>query len=385
MKKFLALLLALMMIIGMVGCASGTTDNNGGNENQGDSDNSGDDNQGDTTDNGEIKVALFVSATGELDDNAFHSAAYAGIRNYCDAHDIPYTYYKPSENTVEMQMAVCDTAVEAGAEFIVVCSDQYKVALLEMSETYPDVMFLGFEANPQNTDGEITVHDNVKVVNFAAEQSGFMAGYASVVEGYKNLGIMGGKMVPGVLQYCYGFVAGADYAASELGYDDVTVRYTHWGENSATPEHQAQAASWYQTGTEVIFSVAGPGNSSVFAAAEQNDGVAIGCDSDQSVLSDTVITSALKDLTSVCEDTLEDWDNGKFTGGETYRLGAESNATGLAMESSKFERFTQEDYDTLYEKIATNEDGIADSIPNDTNCSSATDIEVNAINYEYIA
>lgn len=327
---------------------------------------------------------MFVSASGELNDNAFHSAAWAGITSFCDERNIPYTYYKPAENTVEMQMALCDAAVSAGAEFIVVCSDQYKVALLSMSEAYPDVTFLGFEAKPQNTDGEITVYDNVKVVTFAAEQSGFMAGYACVKDGYKNLGVMGGKMVPGVVQYCYGFVAGAETAAEEFGYSDVNVKYTYWGENSATPEHQAQAASWYQTGTEVIFVVAGMGNSSVFAAAEQNDGLSIGCDSDQSVSSDTVISSALKDLTSVCAATLKEWEAGTFAGGEILRLGAESEATGIAIGSSKFENFTQEEYDALYQRIAENDGGIADSIPNDETYESPEEIPVSAINFEFI-
>lgn len=372
MKKLVCILLALAMVIGLVGCG-----------------NSGSDSANNTTadshsEDGQIKVALMVSATGELNDNAFHSAAWAGITNYCDTHGLQYTYYKPAENTVEMQLAMCDAAVEAGAEFIVVCSDQYKVSLLDMSTNYPDVTFLGFEAKPQNTDGEITVHDNVKVVTFAAEQSGYIAGYACVQDGYKNLGVMGGKMVPGVIQYCYGFVAGADAAAKELGISDVTLKYTYWGENSATPEHQAQAASWYQAGTEVIFVVAGPGNSSVFAAAEQNDGLVVGCDCDQSVSSDTVISSALKDLTTVCENTLADWDSGNFTGGEILRLGAEDGATGIAIDSSKFENFTREDYDALYQRIIDNDQGLADQIPNDTTYDSPDQIPVSAIHFEYI-
>lgn len=375
MKKLFAILLALGILVSAIGCASDEATANM----------SGDTATTDSADTGEeIKVAVLLSATGELDDHAFTSAVWEAVEPYCQERNIPYTYYKPSENTVEMQVAVCDAAVAAGAEFIVVISDQYKVALLEMSETYPDVKFLGIECKPQNTDGEITIHDNVKTVTFAAEQSGFLAGYASVKEGFKNLGIMGGKQVPGVIQYCYGFVAGAEAAAQEFDYDDVNLKYTYWGENSATPEHQAQAAAWYQSGTELIFVVAGPGNSSVFAAAEQNDGIVVGCDSDQSYFSDTVITSALKGVGEVTTMSLEEWNTDTFDGGEIHHMSAADGAVGLAMETAKFEHFTQEDYDSIYQKLAENKDGFADSIPNDLNCASPLDIPVSKLHFEFI-
>lgn len=382
MKKLLCILLTLGMLFALVACANSSNSQNDAPQNA--STSAAGNAAAEGTDNGEIKVAVLLSATGSLDDHAFTSAVWEAVVPYCEENNIPYTYYQPSENTVEMQMAVCDAAVEAGAEFIVVISDQYKVALLEMSETYPDVKFLGIECKAQNTDGEITIHDNVKVVTFAAEQSGYLAGYACVQDGYKELGIMGGKQVPGVIQYCYGFVAGADAAAKELGYDDVTLKYTYWGENSATPEHQAQAAAWYQAGTEVIFVVAGPGNSSVFAAAEQNDGFVVGCDSDQSYFSDTVISSALKDVGAVTTTALNEWNDGSFPGGEIYHLGAEVGATGLAIGSSKFANFTQADYDEIYARLAANKDGCADAIPNDTTYSSPAEIPISVLNFEFI-
>ena len=87
MKKVVSLLLVLVLALGLVGCGQG------GN-NAADNSNAGGEGAGDE----EIKVALFVSATGELNDNAFHSAAWAGITSICDEKGIPYTYYKPAEN-----------------------------------------------------------------------------------------------------------------------------------------------------------------------------------------------------------------------------------------------------------------------------------------------
>ena len=103
---------------------------------------------------------------------------------------------------------------------------------------------------------------------------------------------MGGVAVPAVVNFGYGYLAGADYAAKEL---DITVnaRYTYLGD-FIDPKFVTQAVSWYNDGTEVIFSSAGGAGNSVMAAAEETDKFVIGVDVDQHDESDTVITSAMK-------------------------------------------------------------------------------------------
>ena len=383
MKKLISVLLTLSLVLGLVACATDTS-GNGTPNNSGDTNNTQEQDENISGGDGDIQVALLIAAESELDDRAFNTDAWNAITDFCKAEGLNYSYFKPSDMTVEMCLASCDAAVRAGAEFIVVCSSQFQVALLEMSEQYPDVQFLSFEAIPQTTDGEVSIHDNVKVVNFSAEQSGYMAGYACVMDGYRDLGVLCATALPGIIQYAYGFIAGADAAAAELEADDVNVKYMYLP-GVTNPERQTTAASWYQTGTEIIFTVAGPGNFSVFAAAEQNDGLCVGCDSDQAAESDTVVLSALKDLYTVCYNTLEDWTNGAFTGGESYLLGVNDHATGLAIKSSKLENFTEEDYDALYQQLIDNEDGLTDAIPNDRTHASPTDIPLETIRLDYIA
>lgn len=331
----------------------------------------------------DIQVALLIAAGGDLDDRGFNTDAWKAITQYCEENGLKCGYYMPAESSVEMDMAACDAAVKAGAEVVVVCSGMFQVSLLEMSKTYPDVKFLSIEAAPQTTDGQVEILDNVKVINFSAEQSGFMAGYASVKSGYRDLGVLCATALPGIIQYGYGFIAGCDAAAAEIGADDVTLKYMYLP-GALSPDRQTTAAAWYQDGTEVIFTVAGPGNLSVFAAAEQNNGLCIGCDSDQGQESDTVILSALKDLYSVCYSTLSDWGKGEFAGGEVFLLGAKDHATGLAIESSKLENFSSEEYEDIFNRIATNADGIADSIPNDRTHESPKDIPITTITLDFI-
>ena len=60
---------------------------------------------------------------------------------------------------------------------------------------------------------------NVYCAVYQEELCGYMAGYAAVKLGYKNLGFLGGMAVPAVQRYGYGFVQGVDAAAAELGTD----------------------------------------------------------------------------------------------------------------------------------------------------------------------
>ena len=46
---------------------------------------------------------------------------------------------------------------------------------------------------------------------------GYMAGYAAVKLGYRNLGFLGGQAVPAVMRFGFGYVQGINDAAEELG------------------------------------------------------------------------------------------------------------------------------------------------------------------------
>ena len=89
------------------------------------------------------------------------------------------------------------------------------------------------------------------------------------------------------------------------------------------------------------------------SAAEAIDGKkVIGVDVDQSSESDTVITSAMKGLSSAVQQTLDEYYKDKFPGGQSLTLGADKDGVKLPMDTSKFEKFTKEDYDKVYKELA---------------------------------
>ena len=192
---------------------------------------------------------------------------------------------------------------------------------------------------------------------FREQESGFLAGYAAVMEGYRELGFMGGIAVPAVVRFGKGYVAGAYYAAKELGLTDFEFDmnyYEYLGGFAPDDSHKTKASVWFNAGVEVIHAAAGGAGNSVMAAAEEYEGAkVIGVDVDQASQSPSVITSAMKALGVVVKQALTEWKEGTFAGGSTVTLGAKQGAIGLPLgESFKFTTFTEEQYLAILGKLA---------------------------------
>lgn len=344
MKKLLSLVLALVLVLAFGAVAS--------------------------ADGYEIGM---ITDVGTIDDKSFNQGTWEGIKAYCDANGKTYNYYQPTAQSTELYLEKIEQAVNDGCKVIVTPGFLFEEPIFMAQDMYPDVKFVLIDGNPHNADySEFRTNDNTVGIVYAEEQSGYLAGYAAVVDGMTKLGFMGGMAVPAVIRFGYGFVQGADAAAKELGVTDLTINYHYTGGFNATPEAQAMAASWYNDGVQVIFACGGAVGNSVMAAAEDKGGKVIGVDVDQSAESATVITSAMKGLQASVQQMLAAYYDGTFPGGQGLVLGADNNGVSLPMETSKFEKFDQAQYDALFAKLAAGE--IA--IENDTDVDAADQITV---------
>ena len=201
---------------------------------------------------------------------------------------------------------------------------------------------------------------NVAAIAFQEEQCGYLAGYATVMEGYTKLGFMGGGggTNPAVQRYGYGFVQGANAAAAEKGIQaEMNYSWSYGATFSASPELQTMATGWYANGTEVIFCCGGTMFQSVAAAASAEDGLVVGVDVDQSYDSPTVITSAVKGLADAAQWAVAKYYDGGWDeiGGVVTSLGAADNAVGLPTASWSMTNWSVADYEALFSKIAAGE------------------------------
>ncbi len=325
---------------------------------------------------GKYEVAL-ITDIGTIDDKSFNQGAWEGVEAYAKANNKTYKYYKPTEKSDDAYLVSMDLAVKAGAKIIVCPGYLFETPVFAAQTKYPDVKFIILDGAPHSGDYNFDIKENTYSIFYAEEEAGFLAGYAIVKEGYTKLGFMGGLAVPAVIRYGYGFIQGADYAAKELGLakDAVQVQYTYVGNFDATPDNQAKAAAWYNEGTEVIFACGGAVGNSVMKAAETAGKKVIGVDVDQSSESETVITSSMKNLGKSVSDALASFYGNTFPGGTTATLNASSEGVELPMTTSKFTKFTQADYDAIYDKIVKKEITIA----NDTAAKDASGVKTELV------
>jgi len=301
-----------------------------------------------------FEIAMITDA-GDIDDESFNQGTWEGIVEYALENGLTHKYYRPAAITDAAYLDTIDLAVEAGAKIVITPGFLFEPAIYSAQTKYPDVMFVLIDGVPHPGDyTTFEVADNTLSILFDEHESGFLAGYAAVKDGYTDLGFMGGIAVPAVVRFGIGFIAGAYYAAEEL---DVTIsfpnnRFSYLGNFDASDEHKTRALAWYDGGTEIIFAAAGGAGSSVMAAAEDSDAMMIGVDVDQNGLSDSVLTSAMKALAVAVQQALTAFYAGTFPGGVIQNKNATVDGVALPMETSRFETFSQTDYDAIYADIA---------------------------------
>jgi len=327
-----------------------------------------------------VNVALIAhSPDSILDDQSFNQGAWDGITRFGRTHglvaDETMRFFQPHAASDEARLDLIEEAINTGANILVLPGFHFESALYDAQDLFPDTKFILLDATPSRVemDGDerivhTRIEPNVAAIHYAEEEAGFLAGYAAVMEGYRNLGFMGGIAVPAVVRFGHGFIQGADYAAAalELSEGDVTIEFMYLGAFAPNPEFQTTAASWYELmDVEVIFVAAGGAGSMIKAAAEASGRSVIGVDVDQSGLSNQVITSAVKGLDVSVYDLLTDFHNDNWNGGREIRFNAAVDGVGLPKHNSRFQNFTQEQYDTIFERLAKNDIRVNDSLLRD--------------------
>lgn len=385
MKKLLKLLVIFLVTIALVACGAANnnnTPNNGNNEtpNNGNNDGTG------STDIDDNSLYL-ITDLGTIDDKSFNQGSWEGMKQYADEVGVKANYLQPSEQSDSAYLAEIQTAVENGAKVVVTPGFLFANAVLQAQEMYKDVYFILVDSTPNNGDYEGTYVEEVgeKTVSilYKEDQAGFLAGYAAVKEGFTELGFMGGLAVPAVIRFGYGFVAGANHAAEEVDVD-VNVRYTYLNSFNPDPQFTTMATSWYKSGTEVIHAAAGGAGNSVMAAAEQEGKWVVGVDVDQKDESTSVLTSAMKNLKGSVYDATKAVFEGEFPGGEILNLGVEVEGVQISADFSRFETFTEADYDALYADLVADKDGLASNIPNDSTVDDISTFEFSRVTVEVI-
>ena len=317
MKKFMALLIAVMMLVLAVVPAMA--------ENA-------------------LNICI-ITSTG-VDDGSFNQDCYEGILAFLENHpeskvtDIKEADYAQLVPTVERFAGDYDVFVLPGFNF---------AAVGDVVLNNPDKYFLVVDSTIQDSEGNPVSASNAYTMTFKEEESGFFAGVAAALSTKTNkVAVVNGMAFPSNVNYQYGFMSGVNYANAKYG---TTAEYVELPSFAATDVLGNNVGGNYVgdfgdeatgkvvgetligQGVDVLFVAAGASGNGVFTAAkEAKDVYVIGCDVDQyndgvNGDSNIILTSGLKVMHSNVTKQLEAIANGTFQG-EDAMLGADTDSTG---------------------------------------------------------
>ena len=328
------------------------------------------------TDEVTYKVAM-ITDYGDITDQSFNQTTYEACKAFAEANGVDFQYFKPAGDNTADRVAMIESAIDQGYNVIVMPGYAFGAAIAETAPKFEDVKFIALDVSAGDLGEGFVVPANLYCAVYQEELCGYMAGYAAVKLGYKNLGFLGGMAVPAVQRYGYGFVQGVDAAAAELELTDVKLNYAYGNQFYGDADITAAMDTWYAGGTEVVFACGGGIYTSAVDAAKKVEGAkVIGVDVDQAgVIANyaagegadaatvegykaLTVTSAMKGLYPATYDTLTD----VIVNGNWEKYSAKIDTLGLVsaddptanyvqipMESTQWAdgAFTQDDYKAL--------------------------------------
>lgn len=299
-------------------------------------------------------VALVADSQG-LEAGA-EALLWKGIQTFASNFGYAAQSFTYDAGNVEAAQAALQEAAQSGAALIVCRGEEMARALFQVQANYPGVQYLLFDAEPHNEDYTVyTTEPSVHCVLFQEEQAGYLAGYASVTEGYTTLGFVGNDEVPDVVRYCTGFLQGAEEAAEQQG-EEVTLKVWYTGNIEDNDLVTSRLIEWYNNGTGLILANGGNLVQDTVNAANQTGGRAFATDWDQNALGERVLGSAVKCYNGAVQRQLYAFFSGngvwgQDAAGQTEKIGFTDGSVALAGSTWRFNHFSQRDYENLYEQL----------------------------------
>jgi basic membrane protein A len=348
--RFLLLALLAAFVLAAAGCGSdddGDDEAGGGGETTTEATETGD-TGGET--GPAIRVGL-VTDIGGLDDRSFNFLANEGLTRAEEELGV--------EGRVVISRANSDyvpnlsSLAQQGYDLVIGVGFLMAEAVETVANRFPDVNFGIIDYSQAAMESTPT---NVRGLLFKEQEAGYLVGYlaglhvAEAGGANPTISSVGGQKIPPVDRYIAGYQAGAKAANPEIttfnGYSQDFVDQAKCKEI---------ALNQISRGSTVVFQVAGQcGLGALNAAQEQNVG-GIGVDADQGFLGEHILTSALKKVDVAVFQTIQEVQDGSFSGGSDTVFDVASGGVGLGEVSSRVSADIVSQVNEVQEQIASGE------------------------------
>ena len=340
MKKFVAIVLCLVMVLSIVACGKKTEPVTETKTEEPAAEAKTEEPAAETK-----KVYNVVHlVNGNLGDKSFFDSAESGLKALEEAGRIKHKTIEMG-GTDEDQPKWLETLYEvagSGEYDLIICGTyQMPDYLKEVATKYPDQKFAIY-------DDTTYVGENKNVVNISYRQNdmGYLIGVFAAsmtsqtsvenINDKKVVGFVGGVDSPVINDFLYGFLKGVQDTDPEVKVD---TRYVNSYVDTATAKEMA-ISMINDNGADIIWGVAGlSGNGAAEAAVETKKAWFIGVDSDQELTlpadqAAICLTSGLKNVGNSLVWLIDELDAGREHWGTEVNLGLNEGGVGIVTDKN---------------------------------------------------
>ncbi|SDJ71284.1 BMP family lipoprotein [Sediminibacillus albus] len=332
-KNRLLLLFALLLTVGLVLGACGSSGEEGSEGNAGDDSSGSDTNKEDSGEAADSDFsAAMVTDIGGVDDKSFNQSAWEGLQAFGEENGLAQGEgidYAQSENDADY-MPNLNRLVREDYNLIFGIGFKLTESLNTVAEQNPETDFALVDA--------VAEAENIANITFKEHQGSFLVGVAAAMKTESNkVGFVGGENSELIKKFESGFRAGVASVNPDI---EVNVQYAE--SFGAADKGKVIASNMYSGGVDVIYHASGATGNGVFAQAKdikKNDPSSnvwvIGVDRDQheeGAIGDNnvTLTSMVKRVDIAVQEVAALSQSGEFPGGEVLEFGLEDDGVSVA-------------------------------------------------------
>ena len=194
-RKFIALLLAFVLAIGLAACGKPAEKPESSSEQPASQEASG---QAEKPAPGKIawddNSLYLITDLGTIDDKGFNQSAYEGLKMFADSVGVKANYLRPQAEGDQNYKQAIEQAIAKGAKVVVTPGFLFENSIGEVQSEHPEVYFIAADFEPKVQDGDkvddqgrpvrvTKIDKNTVAVLYKEQESGYLAGYAAVKDG----------------------------------------------------------------------------------------------------------------------------------------------------------------------------------------------------------
>ena len=264
-----------------------------------------------------IKVCVVLDEGG-ANDQSFNQSAIKGLYKARDEYGVEVSYIESTGGESEYLTNI-ESAVDLDCDLVVAVGYKFTEEIEEASKAYPEQKFAIIDGQ-----FESEIPSNVIPILFDEAGAGYTVGLvASQMTETNKVAFLGGYDIPSVTGFMDGFIVGV-----KEGNENIEVKTQFANSFTDAAKGKAMAQQLIKDNYDIVFSAAGGVNQGVWEACKELDKMAIGVDMPSSHMSDTIITSAIKNVGTGLELTIKDLVEGNFKGGEAIKYDLSNGGVG---------------------------------------------------------